>query len=144
MDVCSWCCQIADCISINMRLQKRRHNSWKLWYAFAIITVLKNTKVWINAYPANYKTTDHRQATDHRQPTTKQPTGPPATHRPSITNHRPTDRSSTNPPTINNRPPTHRQVFHRPTDHIRTDPQTTDFKTVLILILATITFCVCY
>ena len=62
-----------------------------------------------------YKTTDHRQATDP-------PTGPPPTHQHVF--HRPTE--------------------HRSTDHIRTDLPTTDFKTVSILILVTITFCVCY
>ena len=67
------------------------------------------------------------QPTDSRQPTTDPTKGLPLTHRPPNTNP-----LNTNP------------LTHRPTDKIRTDPPTTDFKTVSILIFVTITFCVCY
>ena len=54
---------------------------------------------------------------------------------------RPTENRepTTDPPTTDHRP-----TEHRPTDHIRTDTGAADFKTASILILVTVTFCVCY
>ena len=61
------------------------------------------------------------------------------THRQPRTDHRPTDHRPTD-----HRPTEHRPTEHRPTDHIRTDTGAADFKTASILILVTVTFCVCY
>ena len=90
-----------------------------------------------------YQLTDHQPISKNHQPPTDPPSGLPPTQRPP-TKDPPTHWQVLLGPTNNQQPTTEQATClpptHWPSDHIRTNPETNNFKAVSILILVTFTF----